>query len=348
LATEEARKQESIRMKEEAKAAAEQRVAEQARLREERRQEQEAKVREAAEKRAAEQESRKAAAEQRAAEQARLREERRQEQEAKAREATEKRAAEQESRKAAAEAARLKAQKDAALKKQESKTSANTARPSFSVTGSPSLRVSSQRVSVAPRGVPTIVNWRKRQDSGISGRIYGSPNFNDGYRVETSEITFGEIANGNVVKTSSGSRYFLSDVVPSSPNTKGVDNLKSARPGATISLTKFAKERDAKKAMDAVKEAKPRSTFSLFGMLSDETAPSGPPAKKPGFKRSAPRGVPSLKRWRCNRDGSITGSISGSPNFKEGEQITTSPIATGSIDSKELVTTGSGSRYFLD
>jgi hypothetical protein len=348
LAAEEARKQELIRLQKEAKAVAEQRAAEQARLREERRQEQEAKVREAAEKRAAEQESRKAAAEQRAAEQARLREERRQEQEAKATEATEKRAAEQESRKVAAEAARLKAQKDAELKKQTSKASANTARPSFSVMGSPSLRVSSQRVSIAPRGVPTIVNWKKRRDSGISGRIYGSPNFSDGDRVETSEITFGEIANGSVVKTSSGSRYFLSDIVPSSPNAKDVENLKSARPGATITLTRSAMERDAKKAMNAVKEAKPRSTFSLFGMLSDEAVPPGPPAKKSGFKRSAPRGVPLLKRWRRNRDGSITGIISGSPNFNEGEQITTSPIANGNIDSKELVTTGSGSRYFLD
>ena len=51
--------------------------------------------------------------------------------------------------------------------------------------------------------------------------------------------------------------------------------------------------------------------------------------------------------WRKNRDGIVTGFISGSPAFEEGERITTSPIANGDISAGEVVQTGSGSRYFL-
>jgi hypothetical protein len=73
------------------------------------------------------------------------------------------------------------------------------------------------------------------------------------------------------------------------------------------------------------------------------------PVKKTGKKsvRSAPRGVPTISNWRKNRDGSITGKISGSSNFSQGETVTTSPIASGKIDGGEIVKTGSGSRYFL-
>ncbi len=61
----------------------------------------------------------------------------------------------------------------------------------------------------------------------------------------------------------------------------------------------------------------------------------------------APRGVPTLKNWKRNGSSSISGIISGSPNFSDGEKITTSPIVKGSIKSGEVVKTGSGSSYFL-
>ena len=67
----------------------------------------------------------------------------------------------------------------------------------------------------------------------------------------------------------------------------------------------------------------------------------------PSKSMSAPRGVPTLKRWKRNNDSSITGFISGSPRFKEGEKVTTSPITNGAISSGEVVKTGSGSSYFL-
>lgn len=149
-------------------------------------------------------------------------------------------------------------------------------------------------------------------------------------------------------------------------------DMSGAKPGATITLTKERKDREAKAAIKAIEKAKPRSTFSLFGLgVSDlekesppKTQPKGftpkkrapaPKKKAPAPKRKAPaprakvapRGVPTMKRWKMNRDGSITGAISGSPNFREGERVTTSMIVNGRIESGEVVTTGSGSRYFL-
>jgi hypothetical protein len=299
---------------------------------------------------------------------------------------------------------------------------------------------------------------------GINGRVYGSPNFRDGERIDTSEIVSGVIDNYKVVKTSSGSRYFLSDDISAFKEKKAgagkaLQDLLSARPGSTITLTRERKEQAQKAAVAAVEKTPARSTFSLFGLFGDneerseeeETQPAGifglgagaktapaptpkpapkkapkpapkkvpkptpkkapKPAPKPapkaapspstsifgglggtspkaapkapaptpapkasgfGFgapkaapkpkpaakkaapkpkpapkKATAPPGVPTLSRWRSNGDGSITGFITGSKSFRDGERVTTSPIARGRIDSGEVVTTGSGSRYFL-
>lgn len=75
---------------------------------------------------------------------------------------------------------------------------------------------------------------------------------------------------------------------------------------------------------------------------------AAPPKKKaPPPKKAAPRGVPAISGWKANADGSVSGSISGSPNFRDGERVTTSPIVKGRYGSGEVVTTGSGSRYYL-
>jgi hypothetical protein len=77
------------------------------------------------------------------------------------------------------------------------------------------------------------------------------------------------------------------------------------------------------------------------------------PKKKPVAKKAtpaakqAPNGVPTISSWRKNADGSVSGNISNSPNFRNGERVTTSPIVRGRYSSGEVVTTGSGSRYFL-
>jgi hypothetical protein len=200
----------------------------------------------------------------------------------------------------------------------------------------------------------------------VSGRIYNSRAFSDGDFVETSPITQGNVENGSVVATKSGSRYFLSSepAVKKTNIMAAIKDLAGAEPGATITLTRERKEREAKAAKEAVEKAKPRSTFSLFGLGFGEADEGLPPASSPGLKaatkqvapkkatpapksKTAPRGVPTINRWKKNFDGSITGIISGSNAFNDGERVTTSIIKKGTIAKNEVVTTGSGSKYFL-
>jgi hypothetical protein len=205
-----------------------------------------------------------------------------------------------------------------------------------------------------------------RNLGGVSGRIYNSRSFSDGDFIETSPIMKGSIQDGSVVATSSGSRYFLSSqpAVNKATVLSAIQDIAGAQPGATITLTRERKAREAKAAVEAIEKAKPRSTFSLFGLgfggddTNDLPSPTPSPAKKATPTKStttpasvsaatAPRGVPTLSKWKKNFDGSITGFISGSSSFTDGEKVTTSPIKNGKVGKSEVVTTGSGSKYFL-
>ena len=117
---------------------------------------------------------------------------------------------------------------------------------------------------------------------------------------------------------------------------------------------------NAKKARETVSVAKPGGTISLFGLfpVQDDTAPTSAPSPSPATKRqkaatkslmlsSAPRGVPTLSKWRQNRDGSISAYIFGSSSFRKGETITTSKIVAD-VAPGTVVETSSGSKYFLD
>jgi len=96
-------------------------------------------------------------------------------------------------------------------------------------------------------------------------------------------------------------------------------------------------------------------TISLFGggggsdKQSSQPVPArAPPAKKQQKQpKLAPRGVPTISNWKLNGDGSVSGKISGSPNFRDGEKVTTSQIVQGRIEAGAVVQTGSGSKYFL-
>jgi len=162
---------------------------------------------------------------------------------------------------------------------------------------------------VAPRGLPTISGWKQNRDGSITGSISGSDLFSKGEAVTTSPIK-GNAIGGTVVQTGSGSRYFLA---PSSA-TKSKSSV----------ATKTAKEPSLSKIQTS-------RTFTLFS----------------GKSTAAPRGVPKLVNWKKNRDGSITGFITGSSNFSDGERITTSSISVGDIEEGEVVQTDSGSKYFL-
>ena len=83
------------------------------------------------------------------------------------------------------------------------------------------------------------------------------------------------------------------------------------------------------------------------GSFSASKSVPVPPRKSVPVPPKAPRGVPTLNRWTKNRDGSVTGRITGSSQFDENEKVTTSPIASGDFKSGSVVTTKSGSRYFL-
>jgi hypothetical protein len=83
-----------------------------------------------------------------------------------------------------------------------------TANVSAKNTPSPSLTVKAGS-NVPPKGVPMLKGWKKSGDGSISGSIYGSKAFFDGDAVTTSAIASGIIEKGNVVITTSGSKYYL-------------------------------------------------------------------------------------------------------------------------------------------
>jgi hypothetical protein len=118
------------------------------------------------------------------------------------------------------------------------------------------------------------------------------------------------------------------------------------------SAASAAREAKAKQAAKTVEKSKKSTTISLFGLggnNADTVSISAPPQKQQPSpaKPIAPSGVPTISGWRLTGDGSISGRISGSPNFRDGEQVTTSQIVQGRIESGSVVKTGSGSRYFL-
>ena len=94
-----------------------------------------------------------------------------------------------------------------------------------------------------------------------------------------------------------------------------------------------------KEAEQTIQQAKPGATISLglFGF-----APKGD-VSAPKKLTNAPRGMAKISNWRQNRDGSVTGFISGSPSFADGERITTTPITTDAVGDT-VVTTVSGSK----
>ena len=55
---------------------------------------------------------------------------------------------------------------------------------------------------------------------------------------------------------------------------------------------------------------------------------------------------PKVKKWKQNRDGSITGLIYDSKSFKDGTKVTTSPVPKGARKGNTVMTSG-GTSYQL-
>jgi hypothetical protein len=122
---------------------------------------------------------------------------------------------------------------------------------------------------------------------------------------------------------------------------------EKAREKSLAAVQKAGAQRDTEKTPQS---SGPRPTFSLFGLggaatvepetssppVSSKTAPSSTAVK-------APRGIPTISKWKLNNDNTISGLISGSSSFKDGEPVTTSVIV-GKPSSNVIVTTKSGSR----
>ena len=135
-------------------------------------------------------------------------------------------------------------------------------------------------------------------------------------------------------------RYYLVDAAP-----KGFGGIfgGTAKPSPPAFEPKAASRVSAPSKIDAketVETAKPGATISLgfFGFRQKSTAASTPEVPSKSVQ-SAPRGVPALSNWTQNKDGSITGVISGSRAFKDGEKVTTSPITSDAVSGSVVATT---------
>ena len=58
--------------------------------------------------------------------------------------------------------------------------------------------------------LPSLWNWTLGEGGGITGNVSGSSLYDDGSIVSTSPVT-GEVSNGEVVVTESGTYYILED-----------------------------------------------------------------------------------------------------------------------------------------
>jgi hypothetical protein len=93
-----------------------------------------------------------------------------------------------------------------------------------------------------------------------------------------------------------------------------------------------------------VQEAKPGATIRLFNIFAGgEEEKEGPPSST---ATEVPKGMPVISKWKQNPDGSISGIVSGSKAFKDGEAITTSPLK-GQAVAGSVAITRSGSKYYL-
>ena len=155
--------------------------------------------------------------------------------------------------------------------------------------------------------------------------------------------------------------------------------VSQSKPGGTISLfgggtrpvskktviPAVEKKQPAKNApapkKAPVEKKKPAQKSPTFSLFKTKAAPPPPAAKKangrfsgfsfgggsaPAKKAPINDNVPVLSRFKQNADGSITGTVSNSKNFRSGTTITTSPVAKGA-KAGQVVKTSSGSQYRL-
>ena len=179
-----------------------------------------------------------------------------------------------------------------------------------------------KKKSAAKAGAfPVLSRWKQNRDDSITGFVSNSDDFEENERITTSPIV-DPAAGGSVVRTASGSRYFLADDAKSTGgNPFGAFGKKPAKTAPAPPVAE-------------VQRSTGGNLFGAFGKKPKEAA--GPP------------GVPTLSKWEENDDGSITGRVNNSDSFDKNELINTSPLRKNSRPRKgAIVVTGSGSQYYL-
>ncbi|GKY91279.1 hypothetical protein MPSEU_000100400 [Mayamaea pseudoterrestris] len=134
--------------------------------------------------------------------------------------------------------------------------------------------------------------------------------------------------------------------------SKAAEHTKSASLSNKQEKLENKQKQTEAQILSKLSQVTSRATIGLFGFGAlraddDDENFSSTKQAPTKMKYKAPFGMPTLSKWRKNFDGSITGVISGSSNFGDGEKVTTSAIANGTIAAGEVVRTASGSKYFL-
>lgn len=165
-------------------------------------------------------------------------------------------------------------------------------------------------------GVPVLSKWKRNADGSITGNVSQSASFADGESITTSQLKTKDPIGNSLVQTISGSKYFL----------KGDSIAKGLK-----TLSPEILQRSSSIMFKEKGSAEP---------ISNSSNASSP--------KKGPKGVPEIRSFKKNIDGSITGFIWGSKRFEDGDKITTSKLAPGqNIESGSTVQTVTGSLYFI-
>eukprot|EP00529_Nitzschia_sp_RCC80_P016631 CAMPEP_0113484592 /NCGR_PEP_ID=MMETSP0014_2-20120614/24041_1 /TAXON_ID=2857 /ORGANISM="Nitzschia sp." /LENGTH=656 /DNA_ID=CAMNT_0000378199 /DNA_START=480 /DNA_END=2450 /DNA_ORIENTATION=+ /assembly_acc=CAM_ASM_000159 len=223
----------------------------------------------------------------------------------------------------------IKVASNAAKKKK--KTSSSPPAPSFSI-------FSSNRNGPKGSTVATSSTLKKKKVTKIA-----SPSV----PTKPASSMFGGILSPKKTEDSKSSKTKKAAVKTPKKYSKASKKNEVSR----SSLSLFAPKPKKVESKQPTAPAPTRSTFSIFG--------SPKPASKTATKKSATKvaakkktaavaksSTPTLSNWVQNDDGSLTGKVSNSKNYRNGTKITTSPVRKG-VRKGSVVKTGSGSQYKL-
>lgn len=177
--------------------------------------------------------------------------------------------------------------------------------------------------------IPILTNFIQNKDGSLTARIYNSKNFVDGDAITTSPIPI-TAKDGMLVTTATGSKYQLQ------ASSSTVTLPKTPVQGS--SFFSFGTQR-----IPGVKvESLPKQTASNIRSSATFSVNQNKKPIPPAFSPM----IPTISNFRQNFDGSITGRVSNSVRFRNGAEITTSPVRKGA-KAGVIVTTSSGTKYLL-